>query len=157
MTEYGPISVPGGAMLIGAKTADRFIDELSDIRERGFCSLFDTADAALALEDGLEKESLLIKLAAEALFYSNSLREEREAAAQHARTVTLTPETYGQHTVRFEDGVGAWQCACGTVNQLPAESRCRSCGTTDCESKGTITCTGVGTLTFTGGDQERGS
>lgn len=100
-----PFSVPGGADLIGAPTVDRLMRALLGVVECGCCSLYDTAHAVLALEDGPEKEALLLRLAAEALFYSNSLREEREADENEAtKTVTLTPETHGHDAVRFDDG-----------------------------------------------------
>lgn len=97
-----PLRVPGGGELIGAPTVERLLDALVDTVERGYCSLYDTAHEVLALEDGAQKERLLVRLAAEALFYSNNLRQEREAEA--TRTVTLTPETHGEHVVRFDPG-----------------------------------------------------
>lgn len=97
----GPITVPGGAELIGAPTVHRLMVALEAVHERGCCSLFDTAHAVLALEDGAKKEGLLVQLAAEALFYSNNLREEREAD-ENTRTVTLTDEA---QAVRFDIGV----------------------------------------------------
>lgn len=97
----GPITDFSGDEIIGAPTVHRLMGALGAVSERLF-SLYDTAHAVLALEDGAEKEALLIKLAAEALFYSNNLREEREA--EQCRTVTLTPDTPGMHLARVEPG-----------------------------------------------------
>jgi hypothetical protein len=99
----GPITDFNGNEIIGAPTVQRLMGALEAVSNRHLFSLYDTAHAVLALEDGTEKEGLLLKLAAEALYYSNNLREEREA--EQCRTVTLTPETHGAHVVRFDPGV----------------------------------------------------
>lgn len=107
----GPITDFSGDEIIGAPTVHRLMGALAAVSERHLFSLYDTAHAVLALEDGTEKEGLLVKLAAEALYYSNNLREEREARQNEeaTRTVTLTPETPGMHLSRadIEAGVGS--------------------------------------------------
>lgn len=52
-------------------------DAISDINDRGCCSLTHTAERLFALEDSPEKERMLIRLAAECVWYASNLREER--------------------------------------------------------------------------------